>query len=118
MKDTQEELERLEQELLEEETQPEENVVSDEELLTEVIAEFSEPAIDEPETVQMPEEDEAYSNYANDYGQELQDLAETGVVEDGKKKNDKAIIGLMIAVCVLCAGIIGILLYWLNAFLI
>ncbi len=118
MKDTQEELDRLEQELLEEEIQPEEeNIDSDEALLTEVIAEFSGPAFDDPDTIREPEGGMVYSNYANDYGKELQNFAETGAVEESKK-NDKVIIGLMIAASVLCAGIIGILLYWLNAFLI
>lgn len=119
MKDTQEELDRLEQELLAEEPQqPEEDVDLDEALLTEVIAEFSEPAFDDPDKILEPEEGVVYSNYANDYGEQLQNLAETGEVEEGKKKNDKVIIGLMIAVSVLCAGIISILLYWLYAFLI
>jgi len=118
MKDTQEELDRLEQELLEEELQPEEDVDLDELLLREVIAEFSEPAFEDPDTIREPEEGMVYSNYANDYGEELQNLAETGEVEENKKKNDKVIIGLMITASLLCAGIIGILLYWLNAFLI
>ena len=69
------------------------------------------------EETQEPSEAEAYSNYENDYDAQLQDFAETGEVEP-EKKNDKLIIGLMITASVLCLGIIGILVYWLNAFLL
>ena len=112
MKDKQEELDRLEQELLAEEPQPEEEIQSDEELLEEILEELS-----EAEETQEPSEAEAYSNYENDYDAQLQDFAETGEVEP-EKKNDKLIIGLMITASVLCMGIIGILVYWLNAFLL
>ena len=117
MKDTQEELDRLEQELLAEEVQPEEDVDLDEALLTEVMEEFSEPAFDDPDKIREPAGGVVYSNYANDYGEDLQRLADTGETEP-KKKNDKVIIGLMITASVLCLGIIGILLYWLNTFLV
>ena len=112
MKDTQEELDRLEQELLAEEPQPEETIPSDEELLEEIMEELS-----EPEEAKEPTEAEAYSNYENDYDAQLQDFAETGETEP-KKNNDKLIIGLMITASVLCLGIIGILLYWLNVLFI
>ena len=117
MKDTQEELDRLEQELIAEETQQPEDIDLDEELLTEVIEEFSQPAFEDPDKIREPAEGVVYSNYANDYGEDLQRLADTGETEP-KKKNDKVIIGLMITASVLCLGIIAILLYWLNAFLI
>lgn len=118
MKDTQEELDRLEQELLADEPQPgEEDIDLDEALLTEVLSEYAEPAFDDPDKIHEPAEPQAYSNYANDYGKELEAFAETGETEP-EKKGDKLMIGLMITASVLCAGIIGILLYWLNAFLI
>lgn len=115
MKDTQEELDRLEQELLADEELSEENIELDEDLLTEVMEEFSEPAFDAPEKIRIPAEGVVYSNFANDYGEDLEHLAATGETET-KKKNDKVIIGLMITASVLCLGIIGILVYWLNAF--
>lgn len=141
MKDTQKELDRLEQELLAEELQPEEeNVDLDEALLTEVLSEFSEPKFDgieefrdpqdkdpdefrdpedgAPDQFRDPEDVQAYSNYANDYDEALQNLAQTGETEPQIKNNDKLIMGLMIVVCALCVGIIGFLIYWLNAFLI
>ena len=98
MEDTRKELERIEQELL-----------ADEE-----ITEIPEPALDDPA------EPMAYSNYANDYGEELQEFAETGGQESlrKKKKNDRIIIGLMITACLLCLGILGVLIYWLEVFLV
>ena len=97
MEDTRKELERLERELLAEEE----------------IGEIPELALDDLE------EPVAYSNDSNDYSEELQEFAETGGEEaTGKeKKNDKAIIGLMITASVLCLGIIGVLIYWLEVFL-
>ena len=112
MKDTQKELDRLEQELLAEEPVEEETVKTDEELLEEILEELTEPA-DE----QIPKEKDAYSNYANDYGEELKAFAESGETEPEKKRNDKLLIGLMITASLLCAGIIGILVYWLRVLL-
>ena len=54
-----------------------------------------------------------YRNFSNDYGKDQQEEAD---VE--QKKKDKTVIGLMIAACALCLGIMGILLYWLLAFLV
>ena len=114
MKDTQEELERLEQELLADETQQEEETAnSDEALLEEIIAEYGEPVGADSA---LQEDAVVYSNYTSDYGEDLQNFAETGETAP-EKKDDKLIIGLMITASILCAGIIGILIYWLNAFL-
>jgi len=112
MKDTQKELDRLEQELLAEEPKTEETAKTDEELLEEILEELVEPA-DE----QIPGEKDAYSNYANDYGEDLEAFARSGETEP-KKGNDKLLIGLMITASLLCAGIIGILVYWLRVFLL
>lgn len=112
-KDTREELERLEKELLED--QPETVELSEEELLAdvdldEIFAELADP-------MEIPEE-AAYSNFANDYSDELEEFADNGGQEPRKRVfGDKLTIGLMIAVCVLCLGIIGVLVYWLKAFL-
>ena len=112
-KDTREELERLEQELLAD--LPETDELSEEDLLAdvdleEVFAEVADP-------VEISEED-AYSNFSGDYSDELQEFADNGGEEPQKRYfGDKLTIGLMITVSALCLGIIGMLIYWLNAFL-
>ena len=100
MKDTPEELNRLEQELLADtEASGEAPAVSDEPQLEEVLEEFAQPAAEPEDCVQEPQ------------------IANEPAEAEDRKKNDRVIVGLMIAACVLCAGIIGILVYWLNAFL-
>ena len=112
-KDTREELERLEQELLAD--LPETDELSEEDLLAdvdleEVFAEVADP-------VEISGED-AYSNFSGDYSDELQEFADNGGEEPPKRYfGDKLTIGLMITVSALCLGIIGMLIYWLNAFL-
>ncbi len=116
MEDTQKELERLEQELLVEEKsdidKEVDEILLDEELLREVKPADAEPAFDDPEKIHEPVEPMVYRNFSNDYGKDQQ-----GDTENEQKKKDKVVIGLMIAVSALCLGIMGILLYWLLAFL-
>ena len=51
---------------------------------------------------QWPEDEEiVYRNYANHYGADEVDRTE---------------IGLIITICLLCIGIIGILIYWMEAY--
>jgi hypothetical protein len=116
--DTREELERIEQELLAQEEMP--PLCADEpadntESLHSIIHEFSGPAFDDPEEIHEPEEPMVYCNFSNDYGKDLPQ--ENASEEAAKKGPDKVVLGLMIAVCGLCLGIIGVLTYWLNAFL-
>ena len=47
----------------------------------------------------------------------MQEFADNGGEERRRVFGDKLTIGLMIAVCVLCLGIIGVLFYWLKNFL-
>ena len=110
MEDTQKELERIERELLAEEV-----AAAEEEMLDALL----EPAFDDPEKIHEPEDPMVYCNYSNDYGKDLKEFAENGGKETmrKKKKNDKAIIGLMITACALCLGILGVLIYWLEVFL-
>ena len=108
MEDTQKELERIEQELLDElfkEAEPEQETA---------------PAFDDPDKIHDPKEPMVYCNFSNDYGKELEDFAQTGEedTEDLQKKHDKTIIGLMIAVSVLCVAILGVLIYWLENFIV
>lgn len=123
MEDTQKELQRLEQELLADEVPEEkesidsEDIFLDDDLLREVMAADAAPAFEDPDKIHEPAEPMVYCNYSNDYGKDLQGSAEADEAEQAKKKNDKVIIGLMIAASGLCVGIIGILIYWLAAFL-
>ena len=51
---------------------------------------------------QWPEDVEiVYRNYANHYG---------------KKEYDRTEIALVITICFLCMGIIGVLIYWMEAY--
>ena len=116
--DTQMELERIEQALLAESDMP--ALVLDEPIVNEndldaIVQEFSGPAFDDPEEIHEPEEPMVYCNFSNDYGKDLPQ--ENASEEAAKKGPDKVVLGLMIAVCGLCLGIIGVLTYWLNAFL-
>ncbi len=104
--DTQKELERLESELL---TEAEE--LTEEDLLADLDLEGIFDELAEP--VEVPEH-AAYSNYPNDYSDELQDFAEP---PEKQYFSDKLTIGLMLTACGLCLGIIGVMLYWLNTFL-
>lgn len=114
--DTKRELERLERELLAQEA----DTQSDDELLDDIkniLGDDSsaEPAFDDPQTIHDPKEPMVYCNYSNDYGRELQDFADSG--EAPAKKPDKVTLGLLITACVLTLGIIGVLIYWLVAYL-
>ena len=126
MGDTREELKRLEQELLAEETvddalldeliqevkadAAEEDIFLDDALLREMLPEDATPAFEDPDKIHEPEE-LIYSNYANDYGKDLQDEE-----QEQQAHEDKLQIILMIAASALSLGIIGILIYWLVAF--
>ena len=111
MEDTNKELERLQRELLAEESDD----------LDELLADFLDeptPAFDDPEKIYEPEEPMVYCNYSNDYGKDLKEFAENGGdMKKKKKKDDKVLIGLMITASVLCLGILGVLIYWLETFL-
>ena len=114
--DTKRELERLERELLEQE----EAGQTADELLDDIKSmlgdeKSAEPAFDDPQTIHDPKGSMVYCNYSNDYGRDLQEFADSGEVPE--KKTDKVTLGLLITACGLTAGIIGILIYWLVAYL-
>ena len=110
--DTKQELERLERELLAQE--PEEDVLDD--AVIRELMEETEPAFEDPDFIHTPREPMVYCNYSNDYGRDLKQFAESGGQEP-EKEEDKLLIGLMIAASGLCLGIIGVLIYWLVAYL-
>ena len=115
--DTKRELERLERELLarEEAEQTEDDLLDD---IKSMLGddEAPEPAFDDPQTIHDPKEPLVYCNYSNDYGRDLQEFADNGEVPE-EKKTDKVTLGLLITACCLTAGIIGVLIYWLVAYL-
>ena len=110
--DTKQELERLERELLAQE--PEEDVLDD--AVIRELMEETEPAFEDPDFIHTQRKKMVYCNYSNDYGRDLKQFAESGGQEP-EKKEDKLLIGLMIAASGLCLGIIGVLIYWLVAYL-
>lgn len=139
--DTKKALERLERELLEQETAvlpvdqlpvsgeallPEDPVMTrettilpDDDLLADILGIFEDeesPAFDDPNTIHTPDEPMVYCNFSNDYGREPEDPEE----EERKAKklrDDKINMGLMITASALCLGIIGVLIYWLVSYL-
>lgn len=121
MKDTNEELERLERELLAEEPIDAADVLSLEEadvLLDELLAEDAVPAFDDPDKIHAPKEPMVYCNYSNDYGRDLQDFANDSGLEAARKKRQEAVVlALMITASCLCLGILGVLCYWMVTFL-
>lgn len=168
MDDKQKELERIEQELLDdllrEEKEPEETPEKEEpiapelEALEQILASDEEPlvysnfdvepelldslaseelpkkeeptpAFEDPDRILDPKEPLVYCNFSNDYGKELEEALKEEQPEPapeppprqaaaGKaKKDEKIIIGLMLAVSVLCVGILGVFIYWLETLL-
>lgn len=109
MEDTSKELERIQKELLKEDTVSLDELLADEELNA---------LLSEPEE-QIPEKAEqlVYHNFANGYGSCGEKAEEDARMGRKKKKDDRVILGLMITASALCLGIIGVLAYWLTVFL-
>lgn len=83
-----------------------------------------EPAFEDPDKPDISDQPVVYRNYSNDYGNKRQNHVAYKEDEMAKKrakrqarKNDKWTIALMAVASVLCLGIIGVLVYWLEAFL-
>ena len=106
MENTNEELERIERELLAEEPQD----------IDKLMKEFLEeptPAFDDPDKTEISDEPVVYCNYSNDYGKDPEKEAEIDEALKKKKKDDKTIITLLAIAAGLSVGIIGVLVYWL-----
>ena len=88
------------------------------ELMREALLEEQEagPAFDDPDILETGPAPEVYSNYANDYGRELAEFAENGG-EDTRDHTDSSLVILMLIACILSLGIIGVMLYWLQAWM-
>ena len=83
------------------------------ELLAEELLEEQEgPAFEDPDVLETGPEPEVYVNYANDYGEALQEFAESG---GELSREDSGLIVWMLIASILCLGIIGVMLYWLQA---
>ena len=106
MENTNEELERIERELLAEEPQDIDKLMK--EFLEEPI-----PAFDDPDKTEITDEPVVYCNYSNDYGKEQEPESEADAALEKKKKDDKIIITLLATAAGLSLGIIGMLIYWL-----
>lgn len=103
-----------------EDAQPEEPEEMDDAALDALLAEVSGPAFDDPDAIGEVDETMVFRNFSNDFGKDLTrygDEEEEEKSPEEKKRDDKIIIGLEIAACALCLGIIGMLIYWLVAFL-
>lgn len=99
----------------------EHTLVVDDAMLEELMAEVNGPAFDDSEAITASDETMVFHNFSNDYGKDLAEYGEAEpegeVDEETKKRDDKIVIGLMIAACALCVGILGLLVYWLVTFL-
>ncbi len=106
-KDTQQELERLEKELLTSEELSEDALISDDDLVA-IFDDLADPVDD----------NRVYAQTFSDYDEELDAFAENGGELPQKRVfGDKLTIGLMLTASALCLGIIGVLIYWMEAFL-
>ena len=115
--DREQELERLEKELLA-------GIEADDDLLADIPIELldttpitwgDEALLLEEELYAIPEEPEEIPVSTVNDGDTMKKSAKK--TKNGKKQEDKVVIALMIVASFLCLGIIGVLIYWLEAFL-
>ena len=118
MEDRNEELERIERELLAEEPKDLDQLMK--EFLEEPVAEEEDtiqisqeptPAFDDPDKTEISDDPVVYCNFSNDYGKDLQAEQEKALRK--KKKDDNTIITLLAIAAGLSVGIISVLVYWL-----
>ena len=72
------------------------------------------PAFEDPDKPDFSDEPVVYCNYSNDYGNDGEDMKKKSKTST---KEDKWQIALMGVACGLCVAIIGVMIYWLEAFL-
>lgn len=118
MEDRNEELERIERELLAEEPKDLDQLMK--EFLEEPVAEEEDtiqipqeptPAFDDPDKTEISDDPVVYCNFSNDYGKDLRSEQEAAARK--KKKDDNTIITLLAIAAGLSVGIISVLVYWL-----
>ena len=88
------------------------------ELMAEALQEEQEagPAFEDPDVLDVGVEPDIYSNFANDYGRELQEFAESGGEEQEDRK-ESILTVLMLIATILSLGIITVMLYWLQSWM-
>ena len=88
------------------------------ELMAESLREEQEagPAFEDPDVLEVGPAPEVYSNFANDYGRELQEFAENGG-EEAETQGDSILTVLMLIATILSLGIIAVMLYWLQSWM-
>lgn len=119
MEDRNEELERIERELLAEEPKDLDQLMK--EFLEEPVAEEENtiqipqeptPAFDDPDKTEISDDPVVYCNFSNDYGKDLQADQEKALRKK-KKDDNNTIITLLAIAAGLSVGIISVLVYWL-----
>ena len=115
--DRDQELERLEKELLA-------SIQEDDDLLADIPIELldttpitwdDEELLQEEDFYNIPEEPKNEPQPPADDGEAMK--KSTKKTKAAQKREDKWQIGLMITACFLCVSIIGVLIYWLEVFL-
>ncbi len=101
MDNTRDELDRIQRELLAEETSLD-DILNDQELNA---------------LLNTPAKPEPVRNFANGYGKPEVDSRRLAYQKSKKKHDDKVIVTLMATACGLSLGIIGLLAYWLTVLL-
>lgn len=74
-------------------------------------------AFEDPDQTNVPQEPVNVCNYYNDYGRDIPEESQKEEPEAKKKKEDMTLVILMAVASFLCLGIIGVLIYWIEAFL-
>lgn len=87
----------------------------------EKLLEDKKPAFEDPDRPDEPIADVQYNNYLNNYGRDEMPKAVSRTQqrkeqEQEKRRNDQVLMALMITASVLCLGIIGVMIYWLEKF--
>jgi len=77
------------------------------------------PAFEDPDATHASQEPVNVCNYYNDYGRDVPEETKEEKPEKkrDKKKDDLTLTILMAVASGLCLGIVGVLIYWIEAFL-
>jgi len=110
LEDAKKALDRLQQELLSEESDRLDALLED-------FLEEPMPAFEDPDATAISDQKVDYCNYANDYGSQSRKPVQTRMANRKKKKDDRTIVALMVIASLECVGILGVLIYWLRILL-
>lgn len=84
-------------------------------LLVDIPIELLDSTSPEPETAEPPSPEEPISDISADMDAEI--LAARGETTKMLRRENRWLVGLMLLASLLCVGIIGMLIYWLEVFL-